>query len=259
MSDPAPATLQTISFAAELIKQSQKTVTLTGAGVSTNSGIPDFRSPGTGLWQRVEPMEVASLSAFRHNPELFYEWFHSLAVMLFSARPNQAHIALARLQSAGYISEIITQNIDGLHSKAGAESVLEVHGSLRTLSCTNCYLQLPSAPLLHEYLVHCTVPRCPACGSIMKPDIILYEEQLPVKTWIMAEEASKHCGLMIVAGTSLEVMPSAKLPLQAVEHGAKLIIINNAPTFMDVRADLVIHADVTEVLPQVTEVVLSNG
>jgi NAD-dependent deacetylase len=259
MSDPAPATLQTISFAAELIKQSHKTVTLTGAGVSTNSGIPDFRSPGTGLWQRVEPMEVASLSAFRHNPELFYEWFHSLAVMLYSARPNQAHIALARLQSAGYLSEIITQNIDGLHSKAGAESVLEVHGTLRTLSCTNCYLQLPSASLLHEYLVHCTVPRCPACGSIMKPDIILYEEQLPVKTWIMAEEASKHCGLMIVAGTSLEVMPSAKLPLQAVEHGAKLIIINNAPTFMDVRAELVIHADVTEVLPLVTDAVLSNA
>jgi NAD-dependent deacetylase len=258
MSDPVPATVETITFAAELIKQSHRTVTLTGAGVSTNSGIPDFRSPGTGLWQRVEPMEVASLSAFRHNPELFYEWFHPLAVMMISARPNQAHIALARLQNDGYISEIITQNIDGLHSKAGAESVLEVHGSLRTLSCTNCYLQLPSAELLKEYLLHCTVPHCPACGSIMKPDIILYEEQLPVKTWIKAEEASKHCGLMIVAGTSLEVMPSAKLPLQAIEHGSKLIIINNAPTFMDVRADLVIHADVAEIIPQVMQAVINS-
>jgi NAD-dependent deacetylase len=259
MSDPAPVSLGTINFAVELIKQSHKTVTLTGAGISTNSGIPDFRSPGTGLWQHVEPMEVASLSAFRHDPERFYEWFHPLAVIMFSAQPNPAHVALAKLQAAGYISEIITQNIDGLHTKAGAEHVLEVHGTLRTLSCTNCYHQVPFTAILDDYLQRYCVPRCPECGSILKPDIILYEEQLPVKTWIKAEEACKHCELLIVIGTSLEVMPSAKLPILAVEHGSRLVIINNSPTFMDVRADLVIHADISEILSQVVEEALQTG
>ncbi|PWB54926.1 MAG: RNA polymerase subunit sigma [Anaerolineales bacterium] len=259
MSEPALVNLETITLAAQLITQSHKTVTLTGAGISTRSGIPDFRSPGTGLWQRVEPMEVASLSAFRHNPEMFFEWFHPLAVMMYAAKPNPAHIALAKLQAAGYMSEIITQNIDGLHSRAGAENVLEVHGSLRSMSCTNCYLQVPSATILEDYLMKCTIPTCPDCGSILKPDVILYEEQLPVKTWIKAEEACKHCELLLVAGTSLEVMPSAKLPVQALEHGSKLIIINNAPTFMDVRADLVIRADVAEILPKIQEEVLNTG
>jgi NAD-dependent deacetylase len=259
MSVPAPVNLETITIAAELITQSHRTVTLTGAGISTNSGIPDFRTPGTGLWQYIEPMEVASLTAFRHNPEHFYAWFHPLAVVIFSARPNPAHIALAKLQAAGYISEIITQNIDGLHTRAGAEKVLEVHGTLSTLSCTNCYRQVLAKDVIQDYLDKCTIPHCPACGSILKPDIILYEEQLPVKTWILAEEACKQCGLLIVAGTSLEVMPSAKLPVLAVEHDAKLMIINNAPTFMDVRADLIIRADVAEILPKIQNEVLHAG
>lgn len=258
MSSISAEITHNINLAANLIKQSHCTVTLTGAGISTHSGIPDFRSPGIGLWTYVQPMEVASLSAFRHDPEQFYKWFHPLAVQIYTAKPNPAHLALAKLQLAGYISTIITQNIDGLHTRAGANNVLEVHGTLDTLSCTNCYRQIPSYVIMEEYINNCSIPHCQVCGSILKPDIILYEEQLPVKTWTKAEEVSGNCELMLVTGTSLEVMPSAKLPVRAMDHGAHLIILNNADTFMDVRADIVIRADVAEILPQIMNEVMST-
>jgi len=259
MTSSSPEIIQTINLAVAILKKSQRTVALTGAGISTHSGIPDFRSPGIGLWNRFHPMEVASLSAFRHNPEQFYTWLHPLAIQMLTAQPNPAHIALAKLQNAGYISTIITQNIDGLHSRAGAENVLEVHGTLGTLTCTNCYRQVSSTLIMEDYINHCTIPHCQVCGSILKPDVILYEEQLPIKTWIKAEEASKNCELMLVVGTSLEVMPSAKLPIQAIDQGAKLIILNNAVTFMDVRADVVIRADVAEILPQIMNEVMNTS
>lgn len=258
MTDISSETIHNISLAAKLIKNSHRTVVLTGAGISTPSGIPDFRTPGIGLWTRVEPMDVASLTAFRHNPDRFYEWLHPLAVRMLAAQPNPAHFALARLQEAGYISTIITQNIDGLHSRAGAQDVLEVHGSLNTLTCTNCYHQVSSAAIIDDYVEHCSIPHCPQCGSILKPDVILYEEQLPVKTWLKAEQASKSCDLMLIAGTSLEVMPSAKLPIQALDHGAKLVIVNNAATFVDVRAEVVIRADIAEILPQISNEILGS-
>ena len=249
-------TTQTITFAAELIKNSKRSVSLTGAGLSTPSGIPDFRSPQDGLWTKYEPMEVASLTAFRHNPEKFYRWLHPMAKRIYAAQPNAAHLALARLQTAGVLAAIITQNIDGLHTRAGATEVLEVHGSLDTLTCTNCYQQFAVNGYLEEYINNCKIPYCKNCGSVLKPDVILYDEQLPVKTWHKAEQACRVCDLMLVAGTSLEVMPSARLPMDALEHGARLIIINNSETFLDVRADVLIHADVAEVLPRIAEEVL---
>jgi NAD-dependent deacetylase len=248
---------ETIQRAAELIKQSHNTVVLTGAGISTPSGIPDFRSPGIGLWTRYLPMEVASLSAFRYNPELFYKWLHPLAILMLSAEPNPAHFALAKLQAGGYISTIITQNIDGLHIRAGAKNVLEIHGTLNTLTCVKCFKQVPSNSIIKDYLENCTVPQCPVCDGILKPDIILYEEQLPVKTWIKAEEASRRCDLMLIAGTSLEVMPSAKLPILALDNNAALIIVNNTDTFIDVRADIIIRADVADIFPQISYEVLN--
>jgi NAD-dependent deacetylase len=254
----SPEITQTITIASDLIKKSRYTVALTGAGISTPSGIPDFRSPGVGLWTRYQPMEVASLSAFRHDPEKFYQWLHPLAIKMHAAQPNGAHYALANLQEAGYLSAIITQNIDGLHARAGASNVLEVHGTLDTVSCTGCFRRFPSEKFLEDYISHCTVPRCPDCGCILNPDVILYEEQLPLETWLQAENTCEQCEVMLVIGTSLEVMPSAKLPIRALEHGARLIIINNAATFMDVRADAVIRADVAEVLPLITSEVLND-
>jgi NAD-dependent deacetylase len=256
MTNGSPDNIEPANLAADLLKTSHNTVVLTGAGISTPSGIPDFRSPGVGLWTRMEPMEVASLSSFRHNPEEFYRWFQPLAVQVYSAQPNPAHIALAKLQTAGFISTIITQNIDGLHTRAGAVNVLEVHGSLETLTCTNCYRRVASSTVMEKYIEHWMVPLCRSCGSVLKPDIILYEEQLPVTTWNKAEAACRECELMMVAGTSLEVMPSAKLPVQAMDHGAQLVIINNGETFMDIRADIVIHADVAEILPLILQTVL---
>jgi len=258
MTGPSSGVNEAISQAAKLIKKSHRTVVLTGAGISTPSGIPDFRSPGKGLWTRSDPMEVASLTAFRHNPEQFYAWFHPLAVQIYTAQPNPAHIALARLQAAGFITTIITQNIDGLHSRAGSENVVEVHGTLSTLTCTSCYQQVLSDTVLDEYIDNCTVPHCPICGSVLKPDVILYEEQLPLKTWAKAEQATRDCELMLVAGTSLEVMPSARLPVDALDHGAHLVILNNATTFMDVRADVVIQGDVAETLPLIADQVINS-
>jgi len=257
MTTISPEIIHTIILAVDLIKKSHNTVVLTGAGISTPSGIPDFRSPGVGLWTRYQPMEVASLTAFRHNPEKFYTWLHPLAMQMHAALPNPAHIALAQLQNAGYISTIITQNIDGLHTRAGATNVLEVHGTLDTLTCTNCYRTYSTSMVIEEYIQHCTIPHCQVCGSILKPDVILYEEQLPIKTWLKAEEACKHCELMLVVGTSLEVMPSAKLPIQAMDHGAQLIIINNTETFIDIRAAAVIRGDAAEMLPEISNEVLN--
>jgi NAD-dependent deacetylase len=258
MTRISPETSHTIAIASDLIKKSHYSVALTGAGISTPSGIPDFRSPGIGLWTQFQPMEVASLSAFRHHPEKFYQWLHPLAVKMHAAQPNQAHYALAELQRAGYLPSIITQNIDGLHTRAGATNVVEVHGTLDTISCTRCFKRYPAKTYFEDYINNCTIPHCDACGSILKPDVILYEEQLPVKSWLQAENECKKCELMLVVGTSLEVMPSAKLPIEALEHGARLIIINHAATFLDVRADVVIRANVAEILPQIVGEVL-NG
>jgi NAD-dependent deacetylase len=246
-----------IQLASDLIKHSHHTVVLTGAGISTPSGIPDFRSPGTGLWTKYLPMEVASLSAFRYNPELFYQWLHPLAVHMLSAQPNPAHYSLAMLEENGFISSIITQNIDGLHTRAGSKNVIEVHGTLNTLTCIKCFTQVLSEVIIQDYINHCTIPHCQICGGILKPDVILYEEQLPIKTWVKAEEACRKCDLLIVAGTSLEVLPSAKLPVLALDNEASLIIINKTDTYIDIRADIIIRADVAEVFPLISDKVMN--
>ena len=185
---------QSIHRAAELVKTSRHAVVLTGAGTSTPSGIPDFRSAESGLWTRYNPMEVASLTTFRHHPERFFTWIRPLARGILSAPPNPAHQALARLEQAGYINTIITQNIDGLHQRAGSKNVLEVHGSFRSLTCVGCYQQYTAADFLAPFLETGEIPLCPACEHILKPDVVLFEEQLPVHIWLEAQEASEKEG-----------------------------------------------------------------
>ncbi|MBE0408636.1 MAG: NAD-dependent deacylase [Anaerolineales bacterium] len=244
---------QYIIQAAKLIKEARQTVVLTGAGISTGSGIPDFRSEGSGLWSTYDPFEVASLSAFRYHPERFFQWMRPLATGILAAKPNNAHQALARLQQAGLIHLIITQNIDGLHHKAYPSNILEVHGTLRTLTCVGCFKQINSTMYLEPYIEHGEIPRCPTCGNILKPDVVLFEEQLPIQVWMQAQEACSKCDLMIVGGSSLEVMPVAGLPMRAVENEAHLIIINNTPTYIDPRAEVVIHHNITDVLPAIVD------
>ena len=250
----SPTSVQeAIEFSAELFRKAGQTVVLTGAGLSTPSGIPDFRSEGTGLWSRDEPLEVASLSTFRTEPEKFYAWFRPLVRQIFDASPNQAHFALAQLEIEGYIRSIVTQNVDMLHQKAGSKNVIELHGTLATLSCTRCFRQTEALPYLKPFVETGEIPRCQVCGAILKPDVILFGEQLPQKAWFAAQRACRACDLMMVAGSSLEVLPVAGLPMQALDRGAHLIILNNSPTYLDVRADSVIQGDVADMLPAVAE------
>ena len=248
-----------ITNAANLIRQSKKTVVLTGAGISTPSGIPDFRSAGSGLWTKYLPMEVASLNIFRRNPKKFFAWLRPLASHMLTANPNPAHLAIALLEKEGFIHTLITQNIDILHQKAGTKNILEVHGTLNTLTCTACYQQYSSADFLAPYLESGQIPLCPNCGHILKPDIILFEEQLPIQTWLKAKDAVETCDLMIVAGSSLTVAPTASLPVWAIEHHAKLIIINRTNTYIDVRADIVLTGDVADIIPLISKELLKDN
>lgn len=242
-----------INLATKLIRDSRYAVVLTGAGISTDSGIPDFRSANSGLWSRYDPFEFASLSAFRYNPDRFFTWMRPLVRDIQAASPNPAHRALALLQKAGFIQTIITQNIDGLHHRAYSGNILEVHGTLRTLSCTGCFQKFGSEGYIQIYLEEGEIPRCPNCKNILKPDVVLFEEQLPMRTWVEAQKACAKCDLMIVGGSSLEVMPVAGLPMQAIENGADLIVINNTPTYIDPRAKVLIRHNITEVLPAILE------
>ncbi|MEW6239467.1 MAG: NAD-dependent deacylase [Chloroflexota bacterium] len=256
MSSIPSQTQTAIEFAADLFRQAERAVALTGAGFSTPSGIPDFRSEGTGLWSRDEPMEVASLSTFRTHPETFFAWFRPLVGQIFNAKPNAAHLALAALENAGRVKTVITQNIDRLHQKAGSQHVVEMHGTLGTLSCTRCYTQVDSQDYLAPFIDSGEIPHCPKCGSTLKPDVILFGEQLPQKAWFEAQREARRCDLMLVAGSSLEVLPVAGLPMQALDRGAHLVIINNTPTYLNVRADVAILDDVAEALPAIAEQVI---
>lgn len=247
-----------IEFAADLIRQSKHVVALTGAGLSTPSGIPDFRSEGKGLWTHNEAMEVASLHTFRTAPEKFFQWFRPLAGQVYGAMPNAAHLALTDLEKAGKLASIITQNIDMLHQKAGSKSVIETHGSIRTLSCTQCYHQVHAEQCVADFIETGRTPYCPKCTSTLKPDVILFGEQLPQAAWSEAQQTSRTCDLMIVIGSSLEVLPVAGLPIQALDRGAHLIIVNNSPTYLNIRADSVILEDVAIAIPAIVERVL-NG
>jgi NAD-dependent deacetylase len=252
-ASPALASSAAIEDAAVLLRNAERTVVLTGAGLSTPSGIPDFRSEGTGLWSRDEPLEVASLSTFRTTPERFFRWFRPLASQIFRAQPNAAHLALAEFERSGHLRTIITQNIDALHQKAGSQHVIEMHGSLRTLSCTNCFRQFEAGPFLGPYIETGKIPQCLNCNGILKPDVILFGEQLPQAAWSEAQRAARQCDLMVVAGSSLEVLPVAGLPMQALDRGAHLIIINNTPTYLNVRADVVILDDVAITIPEIAK------
>lgn len=242
---------QDIQAVAEMLRSARYAVVLTGAGISTPSGIPDFRSAGSGQWAKNDPMQVASLTAFRRRPEVFFNWLRPLAESMSRARPNPAHVALAEMQQADQIQAIITQNIDNLHQSAGAKHVLELHGSMNTLSCLSCGHQYPTEDFLAAFVQDGQFPRCTSCQSLLKPDIVLYEEMLPVDVWEESVHECQQADLMIVAGSSLEVYPANSLPPIAMEQGAKLVILNLGPTSMDIFADLCIREDLAVSLPEI--------
>jgi NAD-dependent deacetylase len=249
---PNPAQ-ELIQQSAKLILAAQHTVVLTGAGISTPSGIPDFRSRDSGLWEQYDPMTVASLTSFRYNPVIFFEWVAPLVSKIINAKPNSAHIALAELEEQGFVHAIITQNIDSLHTLAGSKVVYEIHGHLRRGTCTSCFKQFDTEAPIRAFLETQTIPLCDQCGAILKPDIVLFGEQLPADIVRKSCRAIEVADLVIIAGSSLEVTPAATLPIQALNRGAQLIIINHEPTYLDERATVIFHEDVADVLPLIVK------
>lgn len=238
-------------MAAHLFRAANSLVAFTGAGLSTPSGIPDFRSPHSGMWEKSDPMTVASIFGFRQNPQAFYNWVRPLARLTMDAQPNPAHFALARLEALGKLKSVITQNIDMLHERAGNHKIYELHGHLREATCIHCFKVYPAKPILERFMEDGIVPLCRECGGILKPNVILFGEQLPIRQLQGAREAVRNCDLLIVLGSSLEVAPASDLPVMAKQAGAKLIIINLEKTHLDSMADLVIHADVAEAMPAI--------
>lgn len=240
-----------IACAGDLLRYARYAVAFTGAGISTPSGIPDFRSARTGLWRQADPMQVASLTAFRRTPDVFFNWLRPLAQTSLDAQPNPAHAALAAMEQSGRLHAVITQNIDGLHQRAGSRIVHELHGSLSTLSCSKCRRRFALEPFRESFLTRHRIPLCPDCTIALKPDIVLFEEMLPQETWRQAEAAVARADVLLVAGSSLEVTPAANLPAEAARNGTKIIIVNFTPTWLDDQANIVIHGDVAEVLPEI--------
>ncbi len=244
---------QNILAAARLIREAGCAVALTGAGISTPSGIPDFRSPNSGLWDQVHAADVASLSSFRADPRVFYEWIRPLARLILAAQPNPAHHALSRLEQSGWVQAIITQNIDGLHTRAGSKGVIEVHGNLREATCIRCFEVFETKPFIRPFLDTGQIPRCPSCGGVLKPNVILFGEQLPVRELTAAHRTAARCNAMLIAGSSLEVAPACDLPIEARRRGASVIIVNLEKTPVDNLAQIVIHENVAIALPQIAD------
>lgn len=238
----------TLDLAADLLRASRRTLALTGAGISTPSGIPDFRSERSGLWKHVDPLEVASIWGFHEHPERFYQWFKVLLMRTAGAQPNPAHRVLARMESAGMLAGVVTQNVDSLHQAAGSRCVCELHGHMRTMTCMGCYASVPGDEPLARVLTGSPPPRCESCGELLKPDIVLFGEPLPYDMLSRAQEQALAADVMLVVGTSLEVMPAADLPLLAKRRGAKLVLVNLSSTPLDRDMDVIVRMDVVEAL-----------
>jgi NAD-dependent deacetylase len=236
---------------AELIRAADSVVALTGAGISVPSGIPDFRSPGTGLWENVNPMEVAHIDVFRRDPERFWSFYGDRFQTLEHKRPNPAHEALAELERSGMLDAVITQNIDQLHARAGTRELIEVHGTIAHSSCLHCGARYALADVRTRQAADLRrVPRCD-CGEALKPDVVLFGEYLPEDSLARAEQLAAGAGLMLCIGSSLEVYPVAQLPALTLSAGGKIAILTQGRTPFDGRAAVRCHGDVVDELEAV--------
>ncbi len=241
-----------IEQARELIASAKKVCALTGAGISVDSGIPDFRSEG-GLWTRFDPLEYATYESFLKNPAKFWEMGHYLASVLLDAEPNQAHQALADFEKHGTMIGIITQNIDNLHQRAGSSKVIELHGNYLRAYCMKCGKEFVGEELHRRVAEGETPPTCRDCGGVIKSEAILFGEPLPEDAMEEALRICKEADLMIVAGTSLEIYPAAYLPQLAKNAGAKIVLVNLHGTNRDNIADVVLRGRAEEILPRILE------
>ena len=228
-----------------MLRESSCTVALTGAGVSVPSGIPDFRSPGTGIWENVDPFEVATIDAFHRDPTRFWRFYRPRFEALGGVEPNPAHGALVELERRGMLEALVTQNVDRLHRKAGTRRLIEVHGSIDTSSCTSCGAtwQLAEVDALFDTD---GVALCTHCLGHVKPDVVLFGELLPEAAMAEAQELAARADLMLCVGSSLEVHPVAGLPELTLASGGKLAIVTQGRTPYDGRADARMDGDVVE-------------
>lgn len=225
------------------MRERQPCVVLTGAGISTESGIPDFRS-AEGIWQRYDPFEVAHIDAFRRDPARVWEFYALRLDLLARAEPNDGHLALAELERRGLIRAVVTQNVDGLHARAGSREIVEVHGSLREAECIHCGVRVPMAEVVSQL----PLPPCPECGEVLKPGVVMFGELLPAGAIERAQRLAAEAALLLVVGSSLEVHPVAALPEETLAAAGALAIVNRGSTPWDARAALVLDAGAGETL-----------
>ncbi len=238
-----------IGQAAGHLRGAKRLVAFTGAGISADSGIPTYRGAG-GLWSKYDPDKYASIDYFRRDPSYYWRFFRDVRYpVLEGAHPNDAHAALARLESTGRLGTVITQNIDGLHQEAGSERVLELHGNTRRFLCQQCAAVF-GLEIVWKRLSEELPPTCPDCGGGLRPDVVLFGEMLPETVLRQAMEAARSADVILVVGSSLTVQPAAGLPVLTMEHGGRLIIVNVGPTPLDRVATIKIDAGAADVLPQ---------
>jgi len=240
-------TTRQVERLAELLGQSRRAVALTGAGVSVPSGIPDFRTPETGLWAKVDPMEVAHIGVFEREPERFWSYYRRRFQALGDKEPNRAHEALAELERRGLIEGVITQNIDRLHRAAGSENVIEVHGSIETSSCLECGTSF-GLDEVDGLFDDRGVAICSSCEGPVKPDVVLFGELLPEEAMARATELAEGADLMLCVGSSLAVHPVAGLPQLTLDRGGALAIVTKGATPYDDDAELKLEGEVDEEL-----------
>jgi NAD-dependent deacetylase len=236
---------------AQLLRASERAVVLTGAGVSVPSGIPDFRTPRTGLWEKVDPMEVAHIDAWRRDPDRFWRFYGDRFASLVDKQPNDAHRALAELERRGLIRAVITQNIDRLHRVAGTERLIEMHGSIEWSVCPQCGGKVALDQVIEQLKAEDAAPECACCIAPLKPDVVLFGELLPERALAEAQELALEADLMICVGSSLEVYPVAGLPAMTRGAGGRLALITQGPTPYDAEADVKLDGDVVEELQAV--------
>jgi NAD-dependent deacetylase len=233
---------------ADLVREADSVVALTGAGISVPSGIPDFRSPQTGLWADVDPMQVAHIDAWRRDPERFWSFYGQRFGALEGKQPNGAHRALAELERRGVLDAVVTQNIDQLHRAAGSEHLIEVHGTIATSSCLSCGERLPLAEVRARLEADpAGVPRCD-CSRPLKPDVVLFGEMLPLGAMEQATELAAQADVLLCVGSSLEVWPVAGLAEVTARSGGAVAIVTQGPTPFDDVAAVKLTGDVVDEL-----------
>jgi NAD-dependent deacetylase len=237
-----------VAALANLLAAADSAVVLTGAGISVPSGIPDFRSPGTGIWEGVDPMEVAHIDAWRRDPDRFWTFYGDRFASLVDKRPNRAHEVLAELERRGAIRGVITQNIDRLHRAAGSENLLEIHGSIEHSVCGQCGGRVAIDRVVEILASGPGAPECPACVYPLKPDVVLFGEPLPPQAMADAEQLAIEADLMICIGSSLLVQPAAGLPQLTLRSGGRIAIVTEGETPLDDRAAVKLAGDVVEEL-----------